>query len=98
MKTSKGSDKVEAKMINVSELKKSYGKNRGIEGISFTIPEGEIVGFLGPNGAGKTTTMNIITGYLTPDTGSVEVAGIDMTKQPREAKKHIGYLPEQPPL
>jgi len=85
-------------MINVSGLTKSYGKNRGINDISFTIPEGEIVGFLGPNGAGKTTTMNIITGYLTADIGNVEVAGIDMLKNPIEAKKHIGYLPEQPPL
>ena len=85
-------------MINVSGLTKNYGKNRGIEDISFTIPEGEIVGFLGPNGAGKTTTMNIITGYLLADTGNVEIAGIDMLKQPIEAKKHIGYLPEQPPL
>jgi len=85
-------------MINVSSLTKSYGKNRGITDISFTIPEGQIVGFLGPNGAGKTTTMNIITGYLAADTGSVEVAGIDMVKQPIDAKKHIGYLPEQPPL
>jgi len=85
-------------MITVSGLTKSYGKNRGIDDISFTIPEGEIVGLLGPNGAGKTTTMNIITGYLTADTGSVEVAGIDMFKQPIDAKKHIGYLPEQPPL
>jgi len=85
-------------MINVSGLTRSYGKNRGIDDISFTIPEGEIVGFLGPNGAGKTTAMNIITGYLSADTGSVEVAGIDVFKQPIEAKKHIGYLPEQPPL
>jgi len=85
-------------MINVSSLTKNYGKNRGIDDITFTIPEGEIVGFLGPNGAGKTTTMNIITGYLSADTGSVEVAGIDMLKQPIDAKKHIGYLPEQPPL
>jgi len=85
-------------MINVSGLTKTYGKNRGIDDISFMIPEGEIVGFLGPNGAGKTTTMNIITGYLSANTGSVEVAGIDMLKQPIEAKKHIGYLPEQPPL
>jgi len=85
-------------MITVSGLTKNYGKNRGIDDISFTIPEGEIVGFLGPNGAGKTTTMNIITGYLSADTGSVEVAGIDMMKQPLDAKKHIGYLPEQPPL
>jgi len=85
-------------MINVSGLTKSYGKNRGIKDISFSIPEGEIVGFLGPNGAGKTTTMNIITGYLSADTGSVDIAGIDMIKQPIEAKKYIGYLPEQPPL
>jgi len=85
-------------MINVSGLTKSYGKNRGIDDITFTIPEGEIVGFLGPNGAGKTTTMNILTGYLAADTGSVEIAGIDMLKQPNDAKKHIGYLPEQPPL
>jgi len=85
-------------MINVSCLTRAYGKNRGIDDISFTIPEGEIVGFLGPNGAGKTTTMNIITGYLTADKGCVEVAGIDMLKQPIDAKKHIGYLPEQPPL
>jgi len=85
-------------MINVSGLTKSYGKNRGVTDISFSIPEGQIVGFLGPNGAGKTTTMNIITGYLTADVGSVEVAGIDMIKQPIDAKKHIGYLPEQPPL
>jgi len=85
-------------MINVSGLTKSYGKNRGIDDISFMIPEGEIVGFLGPNGAGKTTTMNIITGYLSADKGNVDIAGIDMMKQPIEAKKHIGYLPEQPPL
>jgi len=85
-------------MINVSGLSKSYGKNRGIDDISFTIPEGEIVGFLGPNGAGKSTTMNIITGYLTADRGDVEIAGIDMLRNPIEAKKHIGYLPEQPPL
>jgi len=85
-------------MINVSGLTKNYGRNRGIDDISFTIPEGQIVGLLGPNGAGKTTTMNIITGYLAADSGTVSVAGIDMSKQPVEAKKHIGYLPEQPPL
>jgi len=85
-------------MIEVSGITKRYGKNRGVDDISFSIPEGQIVGFLGPNGAGKTTTMNIITGYLAADTGNVEVAGINMFKQPIEAKKHIGYLPEQPPL
>jgi len=85
-------------LITVSNLTKTYGKNRGVNDISFTVPEGQIVGFLGPNGAGKTTTMNIITGYLSADKGSVEIAGIDMQKSPIEAKQHIGYLPEQPPL
>jgi ABC-2 type transport system ATP-binding protein len=85
-------------MIEVTNLSKSYGKNRGINSISFSIPEGQIVGFLGPNGAGKTTTMNIITGYLSADSGKVTVAGIDMLRYPFEAKKKIGYLPELPPL
>jgi len=85
-------------MIEVSNLTKNYNKNRAIENISFSIPEGQIVGFLGPNGAGKTTTMNIITGYLSADSGSVKVAGFDVLEKPVEAKRHIGYLPEQPPL
>ena len=85
-------------MITVSNLTKSYGKNRGVNDISFSVPEGQIVGFLGPNGAGKTTTMNIITGYLSADKGKVEIAGVNMEKSPIEAKRHIGYLPEQPPL
>lgn len=85
-------------MIEVSGLTKSYGKSRGIDNISFSIPEGQIVGFLGPNGAGKTTTMNIVTGYLSADSGTVKIAGIDVLDNPMEAKRHIGYLPEQPPL
>ena len=85
-------------MIEVSGLTKSYGRNRGINDVSFTINEGQIVGFLGPNGAGKTTTMNIITGYLIADKGDVKVAGIDILKEPLKAGKYIGYLPEQPPL
>ena len=85
-------------MIEVKNITKNYGKNRGITDISFSIPKGEIVGFLGPNGAGKTTTMNIITGYFSADEGDVEIAGIDVLRQPIEAKRHIGYLPEQPPL
>ena len=85
-------------MIEVSGLTMSYGKNRGINNVSFSVPEGQIVGFLGPNGAGKTTTMNILTGYLIADTGDVKVAGIDVLKQPLEARRYIGYLPEQPPL
>lgn len=85
-------------MIEVKGLTKTYGRSRGITDISFSIKEGEIVGFLGPNGAGKTTTMNIITGYLSATSGTAEIAGIDVTENPIEAKSHIGYLPEQPPL
>ena len=85
-------------MIEVRNLTKRYGAGRGVDDISFTVPEGQIVGFLGPNGAGKTTTMNIITGYLSPTAGDVSVGGVDMLKNPREAKRHIGYLPENPPL
>jgi len=85
-------------VIEVNGLTMSYGKNRGINNVSFSIPEGQIVGFLGPNGAGKTTTMNILTGYLIADSGDARVAGIDVLKQPLEASRHIGYLPEQPPL
>ncbi|MGI6578041.1 MAG: ATP-binding cassette domain-containing protein [Eubacteriales bacterium] len=85
-------------MIEVSQLTKVYGDKRGVDKISFTINEGEIVGFLGPNGAGKTTTMNIITGYLSATSGTAKVAGIDVLEDPIAAKKHIGYLPEHPPL
>jgi len=85
-------------MIEVQGLTKSYGKNRGISDLTFSIAEGEIVGFLGPNGAGKTTTMNILTGYLPLGAGSAKVAGIDIIRDPIGAKKHIGYLPEHPPL
>ncbi|NMA37862.1 MAG: ATP-binding cassette domain-containing protein [Papillibacter sp.] len=85
-------------MIEVSSLTKTYGKKRGIDRLSFTIGEGEIVGFLGPNGAGKSTTMNIITGYLSANSGAARIDGIDILEDPMEAKKHIGYLPEQPPL
>lgn len=85
-------------MIEVSGLTKTYGNKRGISDISFTINEGEIVGFLGPNGAGKSTTMNVITGYLSATAGAAKVAGIDILENPLEAKKHIGYLPQDPPL
>ena len=85
-------------MIEVSGLTKTYGNKRGITDISFTINEGEIVGFLGPNGAGKSTTMNVITGYLSATAGAAKVAGIDILETPLEAKKHIGYLPQDPPL
>ena len=85
-------------MIEVSGLTKTYGNKRGITDISFSISEGEIVGFLGPNGAGKSTTMNVITGYLSATAGAARVAGIDILENPLEAKKHIGYLPQDPPL
>jgi ABC-2 type transport system ATP-binding protein len=85
-------------MIEVSSLTKTYGKKRGIDRISFMVDEGEIVGFLGPNGAGKTTTMNIITGYLSANSGAARIGGIDVLEDPVAAKKKIGYLPEQPPL
>lgn len=85
-------------MIEVNHLTKRYGSIYAVNDISFTVDEGEIVGFLGPNGAGKSTTMNILTGYLSSNEGSVKVAGYDILEDPNEAKKHIGYLPELPPL
>ena len=86
------------KMIKIEHLVKNYGSNCAVDDISIEIQRGEIVGFLGPNGAGKSTTMNILTGYLSATEGTVEVAGVNILDDPREAKKHIGYLPEQPPL
>ena len=85
-------------MIQVEHLVKRYGQKTAVNDISFSINEGEIVGFLGPNGAGKTTTMNIITGYLSADSGNVSVAGFSVFDSDLEAKKRIGFLPEQPPL
>jgi ABC-2 type transport system ATP-binding protein len=85
-------------MIKIEHLVKNYGSNCAVDDISIEIQRGEIVGFLGPNGAGKSTTMNILTGYLSATEGTVEVAGVNILDDPREAKKHIGYLPEQPPL
>lgn len=84
--------------IQVNELKKIYGEQKAVDGISFTAGKGQVTGFLGPNGAGKSTTMKMITGYLSPDAGSATVCGIDVTKQPLDAKSKIGYLPEANPL
>jgi ABC-2 type transport system ATP-binding protein len=84
--------------INVRGLKKIYGTQKAVDDISFSIGQGEIVGFLGPNGAGKSTTMKMITGYLSPDEGEVEVAGCKLSAVPLEARKKIGYLPEANPL
>ncbi len=85
-------------MIKIEHLVKRYGKNYALDDISFTVNKGEIVGFLGPNGAGKSTTMNILTGYLSSNSGVAEIDGVDILEHPLEAKKMIGYLPEQPPL
>jgi len=85
-------------MIEVKDLVKRYGKNVAIDGISFSASEGEIVGLLGPNGAGKSTAMNIITGYISSDSGTVRVDGSDILDEPDKVKRLIGYLPEIPPL
>lgn len=80
--------------ITVKNLTKIYGEQKAVNDISFSIQQGEIVGFLGPNGAGKSTTMKMITGYLEPSTGDIDVSGVDVKKDPLDAKKKIGYLPE----
>ena len=81
-------------MIEVRNLIKNYGAIRALDDISFTLNKGEILGFLGPNGAGKTTTMRIITGFISPSSGTVKVAGYDVVEHPIQVKKKIGYLPE----
>lgn len=85
-------------MIEVTNLTKKYGNHVAVDHLSFRVEKGQIYGFLGPNGAGKSTTMNIITGYLAATDGTVTIDGKDIQKQPEEAKKAIGYLPELPPL
>lgn len=85
-------------MIEVRNLVKKYGDHLAVDGLSFTVEKGQIYGFLGPNGAGKSTTMNIMTGYLGATDGEVLINGHDILKEPEEAKKCIGYLPEIPPL
>ena len=85
-------------MIEVSNLTKKYGDHIAVDNLSFRVEKGQIYGFLGPNGAGKSTTMNIITGYLAATEGTVTIDGKDVQKDPEEAKRAIGYLPELPPL
>lgn len=85
-------------MIKIENLTKYYGSNRAVNNISFTINDNEILGFLGPNGAGKSTTMNMIAGYLPMSGGTVSIYDCDITKDPVNAKKNIGYLPEIPPV
>lgn len=85
-------------MVEVKNLVKRYGDKLAVNNVSFTVNEGEILGFLGPNGAGKSTTMNIITGYLSSTSGTVTIDGFEILDNPKAAKSKIGYLPEIPPL
>ncbi|MDH4058862.1 MAG: gliding motility-associated ABC transporter ATP-binding subunit GldA [Cyclobacteriaceae bacterium] len=84
--------------LAIKNLTKVFGQQKAVDSISFSVSPGEIVGFLGPNGAGKSTTMKIATGYLPPDSGSVEICGIDVAESPTKIKGLIGYLPEHNPL
>ena len=84
-------------MIEVKGLVKTYGNKRAVDGVSFKVNPGDILGFLGPNGAGKSTTMKMITGFIRPDAGTATVAGIDVAQDPVAVKAKIGYLPESAP-
>ena len=85
-------------MIEVKNVTKKYGNFLAVNNISFTVNDGEVVGFLGPNGAGKSTTMNMITGFIEPTEGTIIVNNFDIMKKPKKAKKQIGYMPENTPL
>ncbi len=85
-------------MIQVQNLRKEFGAKVAVDNVSFTVEKGEVLGFLGPNGAGKSTSMRMVTGYFRPTSGSIKIGGIDMLESPEQAKKSIGYLPENAPL
>jgi ABC-2 type transport system ATP-binding protein len=85
-------------MIQVQNLRKEFGAKVAVDNVSFTVNKGEVLGFLGPNGAGKSTSMRMVTGYFRPTSGSISVGGIDMLENPEQAKRSIGYLPENAPL
>src|SRR5690348_6393451 len=85
-------------MITVEDLTKRYPRTTAVDHISFSVDKGQIVGFLGPNGAGKTTTMRMLTCFFPPTAGKATIAGFDVLEQPLEVRRHIGYLPESPPL
>lgn len=85
-------------MVTAEHLHKTFGRFTAVRDASFSIDKGEIVGFLGPNGAGKTTTMKMLTGYLPPTAGTATIAGHDIIDEPQEARRHLGYMPENVPL
>lgn len=84
--------------IAIHEIEKRFGEQRALQGVSLRMKKGEVVGLLGPNGAGKSTLMRLVTGYLPPTSGRIEVCGFDVMDQPLEAKRRVGYLPEHNPL
>lgn len=84
-------------MIKIDNLTKRFGQFTAVDGLSFTVQPGEVLGFLGPNGAGKSTTMKMITGFLTPSSGQVSIMGVDIAAEPLKAKQRVGYLPEGAP-
>src|ERR671913_1312653 len=81
-------------MIRIDNLVKTFGAKRAVDGVSFSVERGEVLGFLGPNGAGKSTTMRMVTGFMPPTAGRVTIGGHDVAESPLEAKRLIGYLPE----
>ncbi len=85
-------------VVRLRDVHKSYGRNQVLRGIEFEVSKGEIVGLLGPNGSGKTTTLRIVSGFLAPDRGDVEICGIAMGPNARAARRRVGYIPERPPL
>ena len=85
-------------LVQLQDVAKSFDQVRAVDGVSFSIDRGEVVGFLGPNGAGKTTTMRLITRALEPDSGTIEIDGRPVEEDPAEARRRIGYLPEANPL
>ena len=85
-------------ILRTEEVVKKYKSRCVVNKVSVNVKQGEIVGLLGPNGAGKTTTMKILTGFIPPSSGTVKIAGYDVTEHPVQVKKKIGYLPENPPL
>lgn len=83
-------------MISIKNISKSFDRLKAVDNLSLEVPEGQLFCFLGPNGAGKTTTIKMLTGLMRPDSGSITIAGIDLTRQPVEAKRQIGYIPDMP--
>ena len=86
------------KMLEIKSLTKEFGHFKAVDDVSLSVDSGEVLGFLGPNGAGKSTTMKMVTGFLSPTSGTAIVCGADVTREPIEVKRHIGYLPEGAPL